>query len=68
MMAQLGVRSWEDLLRLYKAGPAELSAYIGPGPILTDDLPLVEYFLSLPRDRDANLSAVAGDVMRHVER
>ena len=39
---------------------------VGVGPILTDDKPLVEYFLSLPRDRDVNLSGVRGDVTRYV--
>jgi hypothetical protein len=24
--------------------------FVGPGPILTDDLPAIEYFLSLPRE------------------
>ncbi|HEU4926701.1 MAG TPA: hypothetical protein VFT24_06620 [Vicinamibacterales bacterium] len=28
--------------------------------------PMVEYFLSLPRDRDVNLSGVRGDVTRYV--
>ena len=35
---------------------------MGSGPILTDDRPLVEYFLSLPRDRDVDLSPLKGDV------
>jgi spermidine synthase len=67
MIEMLGVRTFDDLLRLYVAGPEELRQYVGPGPILTDDRPLVEYFLSLPRDRNADLSGVKGDVMRHVE-
>jgi hypothetical protein len=29
---------------------------------------MVEYFLSLPRDRSPDLSGVKGDVERHVER
>jgi hypothetical protein len=40
---------------VYKAGPDDLGAFVGPGPIPTDDQPLVEYFLSLPRDRDVEL-------------
>jgi spermidine synthase len=62
----LGVMTFEDLLRLYRAGGPELRQLVGGGPILTDDRPLVEYFLSLPRDRDADLSALRGDVYRHV--
>jgi hypothetical protein len=48
------------------AGPDELRRFVGDGPILTDDKPMVEYFLSLPRDRDVNLSGVRGDVTRYV--
>jgi spermidine synthase len=54
-----GATTFEQLLAAYRAGPAELRAFVGDGPILTDDRPLVEYFLSLPRDRDVDLSALA---------
>lgn len=67
MIASLGVRSFEDLLGLYLAGPDELRGYVGEGPVLTDDRPMVEYFLSLPRDRQVDLSGVRGDVTRHLE-
>jgi hypothetical protein len=66
MIASLGVKSFEDLLKLFVAGPDELRQFVGDGPILTDDKPMVEYFLSLPRDRDVNLSGVRGDVTRYV--
>jgi spermidine synthase len=62
----MGAESFEQLLRLYRAGPDELRAFVGPGPILTDDRPLVEYFLSLPRDRDVDLFPLRGDVQRYV--
>ena len=58
----LGAGTWEKLLALYVAGPEELSRYVGDGPILTDDRPLVEYFLSLPRDKTMDLRGVRGDV------
>jgi hypothetical protein len=51
---------------MYRAGPDELRAFVGPGPLLTDDRPLVEYFLSLPRDREVDLSTLRGDVRRLV--
>jgi hypothetical protein len=36
---------------------------VGPGPILTDDRPLIEYFLSLPQnERDIDLSGLRGNV------
>jgi spermidine synthase len=62
----LGAASFDRLLAMYRAGPDELRAFVGPGPILTDDRPLVEYFLSLPRDREIDLSPLKGDVRRHV--
>ncbi|HZU04549.1 MAG TPA: fused MFS/spermidine synthase [Chloroflexota bacterium] len=66
-LATVGLDSFEALLAQYWAGPAELQRYAGPGPILTDDRPLVEYFLSLPRgERMADLSAVRGDPRRHL--
>jgi spermidine synthase len=68
MIAMLGVHSFEDLLKLYRAGPQELRQFVGEGPILTDDRPLVEYFLSLPRERDADLRGLQGDVTRIVDR
>ena len=67
MMARLGVKTFEDLLRIYVAGPAEMHQYLGEGPVLTDDRPLVEYFLSLPRGREPDLTGLKGDVMRHVQ-
>ena len=67
MMAQLGIKTFEDLLGLYVAGPAEMRSFLGDEPVLTDDRPLVEYFLSLPRGRQVDLTGVRGDVMRHVE-
>jgi spermidine synthase len=37
------------LKRIYTAGPDEAKAFAGDGPILSDDRPVIEYFLSLPR-------------------
>jgi spermidine synthase len=65
----MGFKNFEALLARYDAGPAELKAFLGEGPILTDDRPLTEYFLSLPQnDRPVDLSKVHGDVRRHVIR
>jgi spermidine synthase len=62
----LGIESFDKLVTTFVAGPDELRAYVGPGPILTDDRPLTEYFLSLPRDRNPDLSSLKGDVKRYV--
>lgn len=36
------------LKRIYIAGPDEIRDFVGSGPMLTDDQPRIEYFLSLP--------------------
>jgi spermidine synthase len=62
----LNVESFDALLAAFRAGPEELAAFVGPGEVLTDDRPLVEYFLSLPRDHDVDLTSLKGDVRRFV--
>ena len=60
-LASVGLRSFDDLTRLYTAGPNEMRAFVGDGPLLTDDRPAVEYFLSLPRET-GDRSGLRGDV------
>ena len=65
----VGLNSWEVLRSWYTAGPAEMRTFVGDGPILTDDRPLVEYHHWLPRPEEQpplDLSPLKGDVMRHV--
>jgi len=38
------------LKRIYSAGPNEIREFLGDGPVLTDDKPVIEYFLSLPKN------------------
>ncbi|HEX4915953.1 MAG TPA: fused MFS/spermidine synthase [Vicinamibacterales bacterium] len=38
------------LQRIFVAGPEEARAFAGDGPILSDDRPVIEYFLSLPKN------------------
>jgi hypothetical protein len=42
--------SYDRIADTYLAGPPDVQQWVGPGPILTDDKPTIEYFLSLPRD------------------
>jgi spermidine synthase len=57
------------LLSRFTAGPDELRAFVGEGPILTDDRPRVEYFLSLPADDpEIDLSPLRGDATRLLRR
>ncbi|MSO36195.1 MAG: hypothetical protein EXQ54_07170 [Acidobacteria bacterium] len=63
----VGLTSFEVLRSRYTAGPDEMRAFVGAGPILTDDRPLVEYHHWLPpADRQAplDLSQLKGDVTR----
>jgi len=62
----LNVESFDRLRAAFTAGPDELRAFVGDGPVLTDDKPVVEYFLSLPRDRDVDTSSLKGDVSRYI--
>jgi len=55
------VAHFDRLVGQYIAGPKELRRLAGEGPILTDDQPRVEYFLSLPPDDKAmDLSGLKG--------
>lgn len=65
-LQDLGLERFQDLLGTFVAGPDELRAFAGPGPVLTDDRPLTEYCLSLPRDRAIDLRPLKGDVTRFV--
>ena len=65
-LRDLGVQTFDQLLAAFDAGPEELAAFVGPGPLLTDDRPSVEYFLSLPRDRDIDTTPLKGDIRRYL--
>jgi spermidine synthase len=66
-LAAAGLGRYDDLLRLYTAGAEELRAFVGEGPTLTDDRPVVEFFRSLPEnERDVSVAGLRGDVKRHV--
>ena len=46
-MESVGIVDATSLAGLYTAGPDELRAFVGPGPVLDDDHPRVEYFRTL---------------------
>jgi spermidine synthase len=55
----IGLTSFEVLGSWFTAGPEAMRRFVGPGPLLTDDRPLVEYHRSLPHDaRPLDLSAL----------
>ena len=62
-LAAVGLGSYEALRAWYTAGPREMAAFVGHGPLLTDDLPLIEYHLSLPKNGETrDLKTIKGDV------
>jgi spermidine synthase len=63
----IGLTGFDVLRNWYTAGPDEMRAFVGDGPVLTDDRPLVEYHHWLPPAHEQpplDLSAVKGDVNR----
>jgi spermidine synthase len=66
-LAFVGLDSVEAVLARFTAGPDEMRRFVGAGPVLTDDRPLLEYHRSLPgRDRPVDVSSLRGDVGRYV--
>jgi spermidine synthase len=64
-VSSVGITDAASVLRLYTAGPDEIRRFIGNGPRLTDDRPLLEYHRSLPRDAGTiDVSALRGSVAR----
>ena len=58
--ASCSTGDYDTLAETYLAGPPEVKNWVGDGPILTDDKPTIEYFLSLPRDEGPrDLSGIA---------
>jgi spermidine synthase len=67
-LADIGLTSYDVLASWYTAGPEAMRRYVGHGPLLTDDRPLVEYHRSLPRDdRPLDLSSLRSDFSEVVQ-
>ncbi|MEW6322824.1 MAG: fused MFS/spermidine synthase [Acidobacteriota bacterium] len=59
---EVGLTGPEVLRSWYTAGPDEMRRFVGSGPLLTDDRPLVEYHRSLPAgDPPVDVTGVRGD-------
>ena len=50
VLSLMHVDSFDHLQRMFRASPADIRAFVGEGPLLTDDKPAIEYFASLPQD------------------
>lgn len=56
---EVDLTSFDVLKSWYMAGPDEMRRFVGEGPVLTDDRPLLEYHRSLPSDdRPLDLSGL----------
>jgi spermidine synthase len=66
-LAAIDIRSFDDLLHEFWGGPSDLREHLGGGQLLTDDRPILEYFLAMPRDKEMNTSNLKGDVRQIVE-
>ena len=65
---EIGLTSFDVLRSWYTGGPQEMRRFVGDGPLLTDDRPLLEYHRSLSDDPEPlDLSGVRGDVNRIVK-
>ncbi len=65
----IGLTSFDVLRSWYTASADEMRAFVGAGPVLTDDRPLVEYSHWLPapsQQPPLDLTALKGDVNRIV--
>jgi spermidine synthase len=51
-LAEVKLRSPEDVLKMYTGNREEVVAYVGEGPIISDDRPLIEYFRSSQEMRE----------------
>ena len=60
--------NWDlaTLKRIYIAGTDDLRAFVGDGPLLTDDKPVIEYFLSLPKNDEPGRYTGAGGVFEKI--
>jgi spermidine synthase len=65
----VGLKQFDDLRGWFTAGADEMRAFVGDGPLLTDDHPLVEYHHWLPRPEEQpplDVSSLKGDVTRFI--
>jgi spermidine synthase len=63
-LAAIDIRSFEDLLHEFWGGPSDLRDHLGDGAVLTDDRPILEYFLTMRRDKEVETSSFKGNVQQ----
>jgi spermidine synthase len=64
----VGLTDFDVLKSWYRANADQMRTFVGEGPILTDDRPLLEYYRSVPAgDRPLDLQSLRSDVSRILE-
>jgi spermidine synthase len=62
LLAEARVSGFDDLLRKFVADANGMRHHVGDGPVLSDDRPFVEYYMSLPRRLPSERPPLSGDV------
>jgi spermidine synthase len=64
-LSEVGFNHVQDVLAQFRGTPESLAGYVGAGPLLTDDHPILEYFQSqtIPQD-PSDFSAFQGQGLR----
>ncbi|MGH8639647.1 MAG: hypothetical protein ACREUZ_21150 [Burkholderiales bacterium] len=66
-LVRVGLDRFDALPARYTAGPDEMRAFAGSGPVLTDDRPVLEYHRSLAgTGRQVDVSSLRGDVSPYI--
>ncbi|MDQ3068523.1 MAG: fused MFS/spermidine synthase [Acidobacteriota bacterium] len=65
-LASAGLDSFDALLGWYTADAADMRRFVGEGPILTDDRPLLEFHRSIRPSPPIDVATFRGDVRRHI--
>jgi spermidine synthase len=66
---EIGLTSFDVLKSWYTSGSNEMRRFVGAGPILTDDRPLLEYHRSLPPDsQPLDLTGLEGGDIAEIRR
>ncbi|GIW06235.1 MAG: spermidine synthase [Dehalococcoidia bacterium] len=61
-LREAGITNPNDFLSRFNATADEVRARIGPGPIITDDRPYIEYFRSLPQDGPPDVTGYSRNI------
>lgn len=65
-LAEIGLHNVDEVLALYTGNREEAVAYVGSGPVISDDRPLIEYFRSTPEMTEvASLGRIHADLRRY---